>query len=519
MSQHLASAPGSNLPEYAVSEISGAIKRTLEGQFEHIRVRGELSAVKFHSSGHVYATLKDDRANLSVVCWRGNVGRLSVRPEDGMEVIATGRISAFAGQSRYQLVIEALELAGEGALLKLLEERRKKLAAEGLFEAERKRPVPYLPTLIGVVTSPTGAVIRDILHRLAERFPRPVLLWPVPVQGETAADRIAAAIAGFDALAAGGPVPRPDVLIVGRGGGSLEDLMPFNEEAVVRAAAACTIPVISAVGHETDTTLLDFVADHRAPTPTAAAERAVPVRHELIAAVADRESRLLGAVSRLLDRHRAELTGLGRGLGAPERRLEMAWQTLDERADRLGRALRTGTERRRAAVQAQAAALRHPRDRIQAARQALAGESRGLQASARTLARRAEESLQHTAARLRLEPIARRRQEAAQRLTDLGARLERAATRRLAEGRSTLDSAARLLEGYSYRGTLARGYVLVQAADGAPVKRQQGLKGGAAVTLRFYDGARGAIIADGGGKAKTPTVKDKPQGGDQGQLF
>ncbi|MHA1568457.1 MAG: exodeoxyribonuclease VII large subunit, partial [Alphaproteobacteria bacterium] len=252
-----------NLAEITVGELTAAIKRTLEGAFGRVRVRGEVSRPNYHSSGHLYLTLKDDSGVIDGVCWRGTVERLGLRIEEGMEVIVTGRVSAYARSSKYQIVIEAVELAGEGALLKLLEDRRRKLAAEGLFDAERKQPIPFLPEIIGVITSPTGAVIRDILHRLADRFPRHVLLWPVVVQGDAAAGEIAAAIDGFARLEPGGPVPRPDLVIVARGGGSLEDLWAFNEEIVVRAVAACPIPLISAVGHETDTTLIDFVADMR----------------------------------------------------------------------------------------------------------------------------------------------------------------------------------------------------------------------------------------------------------------
>ncbi|MGE0748835.1 MAG: exodeoxyribonuclease VII large subunit, partial [Rhodospirillales bacterium] len=256
-----------NVAEFTVSELSTAVKRTLEGTFDHVRVRGEVSRPNYHGSGHLYFTLKDEGAVIDAVCWKGTVGRLGLRIEEGMEVVCTGRVSSYPRSSKYQLVIEAVELAGEGALLKLLEDRRRKLLAEGLFDPAKKKPIPFLPTVIGVVTSPTGAVIRDILHRLGDRFPRRVLLWPVPVQGEGAAAKVAAAIAGFNRIAPGGPVPRPDVLIVARGGGSLEDLWAFNEEVVVRAAAASDIPLISAIGHETDTTLIDFAADRRAPTP------------------------------------------------------------------------------------------------------------------------------------------------------------------------------------------------------------------------------------------------------------
>ncbi|HET6160967.1 MAG TPA: exodeoxyribonuclease VII large subunit, partial [Dongiaceae bacterium] len=334
-----------NLAELTVSELSAAIRRTLESGFDRVRVRGEISGFKRAASGHLYMQLKDDAACIKAVCWKGTAGRLGLAPEDGMEVVATGRITSYAERSEYQLVVERLELAGLGALLKMLEERKKKLAAEGLFDAARKRPIPLLPEVIGVVTSPTGAVIRDILHRLADRFPRHVLIWPVLVQGEGAAQQVANAIRGFNALPPSGPgggkVPRPDVLIIARGGGSLEDLMAFNEEIVVRAAAASTIPLISAVGHETDTTLIDFASDRRAPTPTAAAEMAVPVRADLIAEVAQCGHRLARAASRQLAEHRLMVEGLGRGLPDPVRLIQEKSQQLDhwiERRDNAQRA-------------------------------------------------------------------------------------------------------------------------------------------------------------------------------------
>src|SRR5215469_5720721 len=324
-----------NLPEYSVSEISQAVKRTLEGAFERVRVRGEISGFKRAASGHLYFSLKDEEAKLDAVCWRLSAGRLAVTPEDGLEVVAIGRVSSYPGRSSYQLVVESLELAGEGALLKLLEDQRRKLAAEGLFDAARKRALPFLPEVIGVITSPTGAVIRDILHRLEDRFPRRVLLWPVLVQGEGAKEQIAAAINGFNAIRPGGALPRPDLLIVARGGGSLEDLWAFNEEIVVRAAAASTIPLIAAVGHETDWTLLDHASDRRAPTPTAAAEIAVPVRAELLADVMQDGARLARAMSRLFDQRRLHLAGLARGLPDPQDLLGAAAQRLDDRAERL----------------------------------------------------------------------------------------------------------------------------------------------------------------------------------------
>src|SRR5947207_2665579 len=335
LAQPLSPTQGSNQPEYTVSELSQALKRSIEDGFSHVRVRGEISGFKRHGSGHCYFALKDTDAVLDAVCWRMTAIRLALRPEDGMEVVCTGRLTTYPGRSKYQLVVDAVELAGRGALLKLLEERRQRLAAEGLFAAERKRKLPFLPAVIGIVTSPSGAVIRDILHRLADRFPRRVLLWPVAVQGEGAAAQIAAAIQGFNRLAAGGPVSRPDLLIIARGGGSLEDLMPFNEEIVVRAAAASVIPLISAVGHETDTTLIDHASDRRAPTPTAAAEMAVPVRLDLIGEVNAKTARLSGGLSRLFTSHRQNLAGLARGLPDPQDLLGAAAQRLDDRTERL----------------------------------------------------------------------------------------------------------------------------------------------------------------------------------------
>ncbi|HXI88081.1 MAG TPA: exodeoxyribonuclease VII large subunit, partial [Parvularculaceae bacterium] len=291
-------APFGNVHEYTVSELAGAVKRSIEEEFGFVRVRGEVGRVTRAGSGHIYLDLKDDRAVLSSVIWKGSAARIPIHPEQGMEVVATGRMTTFPGQSRYQLVIDSLEPAGVGALMALFEERKKKLAAEGLFAPEHKKKLPYIPEVIGVVTSPSGAVIRDILHRLRERFPRHVIVWPTLVQGKGAEMQIAAAIEGFNALPEGGAVPRPDVLIVARGGGSLEDLWCFNEEIVARAAAASAIPLISAVGHETDTTLIDFVADLRAPTPTAAAELAVPVRSELLSELLAKHRRMAGAAAR-----------------------------------------------------------------------------------------------------------------------------------------------------------------------------------------------------------------------------
>lgn len=320
----LAVPQGTNAPEISVTELANALKRTVEDRFGRVRVRGEISNYRGpHASGHAYFCLKDQGARLDAVIWKGTFLRLRTRPQEGLEVVATGRITTFPGKSSYQIVIEAMEPAGVGALMALLDERRKKLAAEGLFDAARKRPLPFLPRIVGVVTSPTGAVIRDILHRIADRFPRRVLVWPVRVQGETSAAEVAAAIEGFNSLPVDGPIPRPDVLIVARGGGSLEDLWSFNEEIVVRAAAASAIPLISAIGHETDTTLIDHVADLRAPTPTGAAEKAVPVRAELAEHLAARARRLAMAKTRGLDDRRARLATFARLLPTPEQLLQI----------------------------------------------------------------------------------------------------------------------------------------------------------------------------------------------------
>ncbi len=496
MSENLLAAAGlPNLPEFSVSEISGLLKRTLEERFDHVRVRGEISGFKRHSSGHLYLALKDADAVLDAVCWRGTAGRLGLKPEDGMEVIATGRITTYPGRSKYQLVIEAMELAGEGALLKLLEERRKKLAAEGLFDAARKKALPYLPSVIGVVTSPTGAVIRDILHRLADRFPRRVILWPVAVQGAGAAEQVAAAIAGFNRLEAGGAIPRPDLIIVARGGGSLEDLWAFNEEVVVRAAAASAIPLISAVGHETDTTLIDFASDRRAPTPTAAAEMAVPVRAELVAQVMQHGERLYRGLSRMLSERRTHLEGLSRGLPDPWRLLEEATQRLDDWSERLANAVRHRVER-----------LADRLARVPTLEKALV-----------QLISAREHSLAASAARLRKEPflasVARHARDAAR----LGERL-RPATLRLADRLAErAEGLGRRLENLSYRRVLARGYALVRGASGEAVTRAAAAVPGSAVAIEFHDGSVAATI--GGAPAEPRRIRGAKPKADQGTLL
>jgi exodeoxyribonuclease VII large subunit len=448
-----------NLPEMTVGELAQALKRNIEQNFSYVRVRGEISGFKRHSSGHCYLSLKDEEAALDAVIWRSAVSRVQLELADGMEVLCTGRLTTFPSRSRYQLVIESVVLAGAGAFLKLLEDRRKKLAAEGLFDEARKKKLPYLPEVIGVITSPSGAVIRDILHRLSDRFPRRVLLWPVAVQGELAAREVAAAIAGFNAFSPGGAVPRPDLLIVARGGGSLEDLMAFNAEIVVRAAAASAIPLISAVGHETDTTLIDFAADLRAPTPTAAAEIAVPVRLDLIAANQALSGRLAAGIARRLGQDKLHVEGLGRGLPDPAALINAAQQRLDDRAERLALGLK---------------------QRLRHARQALA-----------VLAGRVNVNL------LRGE-IARSQEH----VDDLAPRLLTAVERQIAQDRNRADHVAgRLLTAYqALRKPLLRGYAIVRDDKGKLVTDAVKVKADAALSLEFHDGKVHVVVPTKQGK-------------------
>ena len=365
--------PGDNAEPLSVSELSARLKRTVEDRFGFVRLRGELSGVKRAASGHLYCCLKDDKAVIDGVMWKGGAQRLAFRPEDGVEVVATGKLTTYPGRSKYQIVVETMEIAGEGALLALLEKLRLRLAAEGLFDVTRKQDLPFLPATIGVVTSPTGAVIRDIFHRLADRFPSRVLVWPVLVQGQGAAEQVAAAVRGFSQMPEGGRVPRPDLVIVARGGGSIEDLWSFNEEVVVRAVAECTIPIISAVGHETDTTLCDHAADRRAPTPTAAAEMAVPVRAELAANLAELSLRKQRCALRPVALGRERLEARVRHLPKPEALLAAKAQRLDDAAERLRRALRERASAASALLDAQSGKLSLPllRHRVERAEERL----------------------------------------------------------------------------------------------------------------------------------------------------
>jgi exodeoxyribonuclease VII large subunit len=468
----------SNIPEYSVSEISGAIKRTLEGTFGRVRVRGELTEVKRHGSGHIYLSLKDESGKICGVIWKSAVGRLGLQPENGVEVIATGRITAYADRSNYQLVIDRLEYAGAGALLARVEALRVRLAGEGLFDSSRKLAIPRLPGVVGVVTSAQGAVLQDIITTIARRFGRPILLWPVPVQGEGAAQKIAAAIMGFSALPATGAVQRPDVLIVARGGGSLEDLMAFNDEVVLRAVAACTIPLISAVGHETDTTLIDYVSDRRAPTPTSAAEMAVPVRHELLADLTHTGARLMGALTQVTNRCRLGLHRAERGLPDLPSLANLARQRLDDRSGRLAVALP---------------------NRLALARRAASDAGRRLDVGLPLLMQRARAGLDLRASQLRAglrHAVAMQHTRAA----GIVGRLSEAPLRaRLREAAARLAGCGNHLEAVSYASVLDRGYALVFGARGVPLTRAADVPKGGRLSLRFADGTVGAR-AEGSGQ-------------------
>ncbi len=501
-------APGSavsNVPEFSVSELSFALKREIETAFPRVRVRGEISQPSFPRSGHCYFRLKDENAVIDGVAWKGTIPRLGIKIEEGLEVIATGKLTIYAGSSRYQIIVDRLELAGEGALLKLLEDRRKKLAAEGLFDLDKKRELPFLPEVIGVVTSPSGAVIRDILHRLADRFPRRVLVWPVAVQGEKAAGEVAAAIAGFNRLPVEGPVPRPDVLIVARGGGSLEDLWAFNEEIVVRAAAASGIPLISAVGHETDTTLIDFASDRRAPTPTAAAEMAVPVRADLLAEVLDYGKRVVSSLNRGLRDAAFALTSLARGLGDPYRLIEERQQRLDVSGERLMLATRGLVERR--GHELALARLISPMAVINAKEQLLASEARALDGAMKGFKADA------------LQKYAR----ALDRLEQHGERLKRHGTDLLQHGARQVDQLGKLLESYSFHSVLNRGFALVRDQDGQPVLAAAATRSGDTISIEFADGRVGARVTESSSTAPrpAPTTPRRRDGGsgNQGSLL
>ena len=436
-----------NVPEFSVSELAFSLKRTIEDTYSRVRLRGELGRLTFHSSGHLYGNIKDDKSVIDIVCWRGNMSKLSIRPEEGLEVICTGKMSSFPARSNYQFQIESMELAGEGALLKMLEQRKKKLAGEGLFSEDRKKQIPFLPQKIGVITSPTGAVIRDILHRIRDRFPVHVQLYPVRVQGETAAQEVLEALQAFERMEG---KDKPDTLILARGGGSLEDLMPFNEEAVVRAVAACSIPIITAIGHETDTTLVDYASDLRAPTPTGAAEMAVPVRANLYAQVMDDAQRLVGSMQRRVEQAGQRLSAAR--LKDPKTLLEMKIQGLDHASLRLENSFDKYLGMKKERLTKLGASLRHPK--------ALIDEK------SRTL-KLYEGQLQ------RLQPVLfeKKKQE--------------------------LKSLDRMLESLSFKSVLQRGYVVVRDTQtGKPLSSAQDVKAKQKLALQFKDDKSVQVVAE-----------------------
>jgi len=512
-----------NVPEITVSELANALKRAIEDRFGYVRVRGEISGYRGpHSSGHAYFCLKDAGARLDAVIWRTAFLRMKVKPEDGLEVVATGRLTTFPGKSTYQIVVEQLELAGLGALMALLEARRRKLAEEGLFDAARKRRPPFLPKVVGVVTSPTGAVIRDILHRLSDRFPVRVVVWPVRVQGETSADEVAAAIDGFNALPETGRPPRPDVLIVARGGGSLEDLMAFNEESVVRAAARSAIPLISAVGHETDWTLIDHAADVRAPTPTAAAEFAVPVRAELMATLADLDGRGRGAILRMAQRRRAELRALARALPSGEALLADPRQRLDRAGESLMCQMRGGLDARalKMAQLSRGLARHSPRAHLAGLRERLRG-LHGRRARLKPMLverpRRAFEAIVRALARERAL-LRRRNAERREALLRISQRMDRCLAERVASRRARLLSAAQMLDAVSYRAVIERGFALVRDESSRPVRRAGELRETQPIAIEFADGEVAAIV-NGRAPSRKGRRSRKLAGEGQGSLF
>ena len=523
--------PDSNAPAYSVSELAFALKRTLETSYAFVRLRGELSKVTHHGNGHVYLTIKDDKSAIDGVVWKGNVRGLGIRPEHGLEVIVTGKITTYPAGSRYQIVIETMEAAGVGALLAQLERLKAKLAAEGLFAPDRKRPLPSMPAVVGVITSPTGAVIRDILHRIRDRWPCQVLVWPCVVQGDAAAGQVSAAIRGFNAITPGGPVPRPDILIVARGGGSVEDLWAFNDEGLARTVAEGTIPLISAVGHETDTTLIDFVSDRRAPTPTAAAEMATPVLAELRALVSDYDRRLNNCGARTVEERRTRLISAARGLPRPADLLALAQQRLDLAVRGLPRLddLTAPAERRFKDVAA----------RLDAALQ------RNTDIHARDLLK--------VTARLSPDTLHRQRYDAGRRVGDLGKRLDLAARRvpervaqharlpalqdrlnavvrrRVEHESNRLAGLEKLRQSLNPERPLELGFALVRKADGTIARSAAELASGERVNLKFKRGDRDAVIdGESAGVASPPVAaapprpapKPKPAPStDQGNLF
>jgi exodeoxyribonuclease VII large subunit len=506
-----------NVVEVTVSELSNALKRTVEEAYGYVRVRGEISGYKGpHSSGHCYFALKDDRAKIDGVIWKMTFARMRMKPEEGMEVIVTGRLTTYPNRSSYQIIVETLEPAGVGALMALLEERKRKLTAEGLFDEARKQLLPFLPEVIGVVTSPTGAVIRDILHRLADRFPRHVIVWPVKVQGDGSAEQVAAAIRGFNALPEGGRIRRPDLLIVARGGGSLEDLWSFNEEIVIRAAAESMIPLISAVGHETDVTLIDFASDKRAPTPTAAAEIAVPVRADLIAELMSKARRALACWQRAQDHRRTELRAAARALPNAEELLAIPRQRLDSCSERLPRALRANAQ------------IHHTQFSRVAGR--LAPQLLRTNVERRRIRLDACTHRLGSALKTYKETQSNRIVRARDRVTTLAERGKRATLALIAMRDARLERSYQLLRAFSYQSVLERGFALVRH-DGHPLRAAASVQPGMALDIEFSDGCVAATaqsVRNVGEAPPAPAVSSswkprKPKTGagnpGQGSLF
>ncbi|WP_406604194.1 exodeoxyribonuclease VII large subunit [Bartonella gliris] len=464
-----------NVAEFSVSEIAGALKRVVEEKFAYVRVRGEISGYRgAHASGHAYFALKDDKARLEAVIWRGVMEKLKFPPEEGLEVIAVGKLTTYPGSSKYQIVIESLEPTGIGALMTLLENRKKKLADEGLFDEAKKKPLPYMPQIIGVVTSPTGAVIRDIIHRISDRFPLHILVWPVRVQGETSGREVAAALEGFNALPLGGLIPKPDVIIVARGGGSLEDLWGFNDEAVVRAVYESALPVISAVGHETDWTLIDYVADWRAPTPTGAAERAVPVKLDLEVQVASLGARLRTGLARYFDFHRQKLRATLRALPTADQLFALPRRSFDEISSRLQRALFVSYDKKRFSF--------HALD-------------------------------------VRLSPRLLKTEKAQYNTREYIARLQRAFVHNVEKKRAQIEVAFRLLRSTSYQNILERGFVLALGQESKPIKRLVQFPETGQINLRFFDGEIRVSTHDHVFNRSSKLRRIKSKQDEQGTLF
>ncbi len=504
---------GSNAPEFTVTQIAGRVRKLIETELGWVRVRGEVGRVFRARSGHLYFDLKDDKSVLQCMTWKGQVADLGMEPEEGMEVFAEGKMTASGMQSKFGLNVQRLTVAGEGALMAMLERRKKALAAEGLFAEERKKPLPYLPEIIGVITSPQGAVIRDILHRLRDRFPRKVLIWPVAVQGAACAPEVSRAIQGFNALTPGGALPRPDVLIVARGGGSIEDLWGFNEEIVARAAAASEIPLISAVGHETDTTLIDYVADRRAPTPTAAAEMAVPVRLDLMGWVQGQEARLARAAGQGIERRKQRLSDLSRLLPRADALLDDARQRLDLAEQGLSRGLERMVERKRARLEAESGRLRPVLllNRVRVATDRVHDQSARLQPGLERAVRLRTEGLRQAAQRLRLEPLRDRISRTARDLERLQVRQNAALNARVTRLSDRLEALERMRLSLGYTATLARGYAVVRKGDQVVTGVAQAA---GALEIEFRDGRVDVQAAGGAGSGKTAKPPD-----DQGSLF